>query len=586
MTADDRSTSAYLPIDFETPQKSFTEVTPLPSPGYCDLYHAKRYGRWFLLKCLKEKHTDDPAHQQLLHKEFDILMRLQHPAVLQAVSLEPVALPDRRQTVCLVAEWIDGMTLSDYLATNPPQDERRRIAHELAEAVAYIHSQQVVHRDLKPSNIMVTHNGHYLKIIDFGLADTDSHAILKQPAGSLRYMAPEQMQQAVADVRNDIYSIGVILQEMQLHSRIYNKVAGRCLRPIHQRYQNMEELLSDLHGRQSRHWQWYAAGLVVLAIIAAMLLQIRDIRRKAAALERHTAELNLQMRILNHEIISFEDPVVKSICVNHWDRNGDHELSIDEAAAVTSLGAAFSGNTAIRHFDELKYFTGLTEIEASTFERCTHLESVRLPSTVQTIGENAFLACDIRSLYIPARTTRIASTSFGSDWHLAEVVVSPDNPVYDSREQCNAIIETRTNQMLTGSTTAFIPRSVTSLSDECFKWFNRPELTLPAQITRIGPWSLTSVFQRVYCESPVPPLFDSQGGQAYIFPPSVMGFPEPEIYVPLGSTALYQQAEGWHLFAHRLREYPAPRPAYTFQFSLFPTAAQKEPIWTKPLSQE
>ena len=50
---------------------------------------------------------------------------------------------------------------------------------------------------------MVTHNGNYAKIIDFGLADTDSHAILKQPAGTLRYMAPEQMQATVADVRNE-----------------------------------------------------------------------------------------------------------------------------------------------------------------------------------------------------------------------------------------------------------------------------------------------------------------------------------------------------------------------------------------------
>lgn len=69
---------------------------------------------------------------------------------------------------------------------------------------------------MKPQNIMVTHNGHYLKIIDFGLADTDSHAILKQPASTLKYMAPEQAQHAVPDVRNDIYSLGVILQEMEL----------------------------------------------------------------------------------------------------------------------------------------------------------------------------------------------------------------------------------------------------------------------------------------------------------------------------------------------------------------------------------
>ena len=738
MTSPDDA-SSYLPLDYEGISKTFTEITPLPASGYCELYKAKRYGRWFLLKCLTATHTHDPAHQQMLRKEFEILMRLQHPTILQVIDMQQVALPERGDTLCLVTEYIDGDTLDDYLATRPTLRERRRIATELAEALAYIHSQQVVHRDLKPQNIMVTHNGHYLKIIDFGLADTDSHAILKQPAGTLKYMAPEQAQHAVPDVRNDIYSLGVIFQEMELGGGIFLKVSERCLRPIHQCYQNMDELLADLRRHKKSNWKWLTAVALVAVIIIALITQVHDIRQQASALERHTAALNLQLKVLNHELIGFDDPqtkqlciqqwdadhdgelsyqeaaavktlgyvftndtllrsfrelehftglndisqnafwgcsnlreirlprtiryirqnafrgtalemvtipssvaaigdhiledcpnletvifesvlpntnidsrplancpkltaifappywltpekekqswrrlshlvchnipfrdpLVKQICVSRWDRNGDHELSIEEAAAVTTLGAAFSGNTAIRHFDELKYFIGLTEIEASAFERCTLLQSIHLPSTLQAIGANAFLACDIRSLYIPAKTTWIASTSFGSDWHLSEVAVSPENPVYDSREQCNAIIVTRTSQMLTGSTTAFIPHSVTSLSDECFNWFNREELILPAQITHIGHWSLACLFKRVYCESPVPPTYDSQDGQATLFPSSIHGFTEPEIYVPFGSSDAYRQAEGWSLFAHRLHEYPAPATPYYYNTSQF-----------------
>ena len=56
----------------------------------------------------------------------------------------------------MVAEWIDGMTLADYLQTELLVHQLRRVALELAEAVAYVHQQQVVHRDLKPSNVMVT----------------------------------------------------------------------------------------------------------------------------------------------------------------------------------------------------------------------------------------------------------------------------------------------------------------------------------------------------------------------------------------------------------------------------------------------
>lgn len=732
MSTFDSSVSGYLTSDFEGISMTFTEVTPLPSSGYCKIYKAQRYGRWFLLKCLSPEHRADPAYQQMLRKEFEVLMKLQHPAIMQTMGMEQVRVGDEDE-VCIVAEWIDGCTLSDYLDTQPSLQDRRRIARELAEALAYIHQQQIVHRDLKPSNIMITHKGSYPKIIDFGLADTDSHAILKQPAGTMKYMAPEQAAKAMPDVRNDIYSLGIIFQEMELGRGIYNKVAERCLRPIHQRYQNMDELLDDLRSRNRQHWRMLALAVAAVCIIAALIMQVYEVQKKADSLEEHTADLQLQLRVLNHEIIGFEDPLVKqkciqhwdtdkdgelsfveaaavkelgnvftkdtllrsfnelehftglseispnafwdcsrlvsiqlprtiryirqnafrgtalqmvtipgsvvavgdhiledcsrletvifesflpsvnagshplvncprlsdifalnlfqtsnpekaawkevaslitrnirfkdpqvkAICVAHWDRDGDHELSLDEAANITSLGTAFTGQGNITRFDELRFFTGLTTIEANAFEKCWHLQSVRLPNSLRTIGEYAFVDCNLQSIYIPSGVIRLAPTFVAANPHLRQIVVSPDNPVYDSREQCNAVIETATNRMQTGSAAATIPRSVTSLNDECFIWHSCDELIIPSQITRIGLWSLTSLFKRVYCESPVPPAFNSQGGQAYLFPPAHMNFPEPDIYVPYGSIDAYRQAEGWSFFAHRLREYPA-RPSSFF----------------------
>ena len=720
--------SSYIVSDFEGLSSTFSEMVELPSTGYCRLYKAKRYGRWFLLKCLKQELSSDTAYQQLLRKEFEIMMRLQHPSIMQAIGMEDVLIADGHYERCLIAEWIDGETLAQYLEANPSRSDRQRIAIDLAEALAYIHHQQVVHRDLKPSNIMITYNGSYVKIIDFGLADTDSHAILKQPAGTLKYMAPEQATKALPDVRNDIYSLGVILLEMD----ISKKVAERCLRPIHQRYQNMDDLLAALHQQRKWHFKLMASAMIALVVIFALIAKVNAISHKASDLEKHTAELNLQVKVLNHEIIGFEDPeakqkcishwdydhdgelsyqeaasvkslgdvftkdtllrsfpelehftglneidacafwdcthlesiriprtvrfirqsafrhtglqmitipssvvaigdhiledcpeletvifesvlpntndgahhlvdcpklsaifvpefymtetnekkswqslkpyihkyiefrdpAVKSVCVSHWDRNGDGELSIDEAMAVTSLGGAFSGNTAIRSFDELRYFTGLKEIEASAFELCNNLKSVQLPRSVETLGENAFLKCDFSEFYIPSGITHIASTALGENHHLCKVEISADNPVYDSREDCNAIIETATNQMVTGSVTAFIPNSVTSLSDECFNWFDRDELVIPSQLTHIGTWALTCLFQRIYCMSDVPPFYR---------PDTRESFWEhlPEIYIPYGSTEAYCHAEGWKLLTHRLHEFPAKPAPVTTDFSYY-----------------
>ena len=99
MTTPDCSASGYLSTDYEGISKTFTELTPLPALGYCDLFMAKRYGRWYLLKCLKAEHAADPVYQQMLRKEFEILMRLQHPSVMQAVGIERVCLPARGDSI-------------------------------------------------------------------------------------------------------------------------------------------------------------------------------------------------------------------------------------------------------------------------------------------------------------------------------------------------------------------------------------------------------------------------------------------------------------------------------------------------------
>ena len=394
--------SSYLIDDYEGLDSAFSEITELASTGYCSLYKAKRDGRWFLLKCLKTEVADDPAFQQLLRKEFEILMQLQHPAVMQAVGMESVALPQGELRPCIVAEWIDGLTLADFLQGHPPLQVRRRIVKELVEAVAYIHSQQIVHRDLKPSNIMITHNGNYGKIVDFGLADTDSHAILKQPAGTQRYMSPEQARMAEPDIRNDIYSLGIIMQEMDLGSR-YNKMIARCLKPIDQRYQHTAELQDDIRsGKHRRHRLLTVLSVVVAVIIAILVSQIYQLREKTILLESNSATLDRQLKVLNHEIIDFEDLEAKSLCIRHWDSDRDGELSYTEAASVKSLSNVFTQDTLLHSFNELEHFTGLCDIGMNAFWGCSRLESVRIPRTVRYIRQNAFRCTALEMITIPS----------------------------------------------------------------------------------------------------------------------------------------------------------------------------------------
>ena len=96
--------------------------------------------------------------------------------------------------------------------------------------------------------------------------------------------------------------------------------------------------------------------------------------------------------------ITFADDGVKAVCVEHWDTNGDGELSYTEAANVVSLGNAFSGNEFITSLRELQYFTRVQSLAEGEFEDCRLLESIILPPATRTIGNYAFRGCETLGL--------------------------------------------------------------------------------------------------------------------------------------------------------------------------------------------
>ena len=278
------STSGFVVDSFEGVNDRFTSLEVRGTHGHNVLARAKRFGRWYLLKGLAPEEARQSVYHEMLVKEFDIMMRLQHSGVVQAVSLEDVP----QMGKCIVMEWVEGVTLREWLAGSPPRADRQQVAQQLMDALSHIRQHGVVHRDIKPSNIMVTTNGHNVKIIDFGLADTDAHALLKQPGGTASYMAPEQAIYSAPDVRNDIYSLGLVLDELKL-GRLYKRSTARCLLPIGKRYQSVEELQNDIKRRSRRRRAATIVGAIALtaglsAGVAAMIARVQPADGQANAL--------------------------------------------------------------------------------------------------------------------------------------------------------------------------------------------------------------------------------------------------------------------------------------------------------------
>ena len=186
--------------------------------------------------------------------------------------------------------------------------------------------------------------------------------------------------------------------------------------------------------------------------------------------------------------IDFADSKVKAICVENWDTNGDHELSKDEAAAVTDIGEVFRENEEITSFNELKYFTGLTKISEAAFFGDYALKSVELPAGLTSIEHAAFGICSsLTSIFIPKNVTSINGTSFRDCTSLVEITVDGENPVYESPRGCNAIINKNTKTLVTGCKVTVVPDGVEIIGPSAFYGqYSIKELVLPASVKQIG----------------------------------------------------------------------------------------------------
>ncbi len=139
----------------------------------------------------------------------------------------------------LVTEFVPGLNLDAKIAKSPlPESEILQLGRQLASGLETAHRRGVIHRDLKPGNLRVTPDGQ-LKILDFGLAflmrtetDTTVTAPLSSTysdAGTVPYMAPEQLKGQTPDARSDVWSAGACLYEMSTGRRLFGDLVGTAL---------------------------------------------------------------------------------------------------------------------------------------------------------------------------------------------------------------------------------------------------------------------------------------------------------------------------------------------------------------------
>ena len=219
------------------------DIALLQQRNHNCLYTASRYGKRYVLKGLS---TDSQSLTDMLllqQKEFSLGITLSHPNIAETYSLEEVEGCGR----CIVMEYVDGMTLAEWLSTNPSHAARQRAMMQLLDALEYIHSLQLVHHDLKSSNILITRNGQNVKLIDFGQSELDT-------------TNPQN------DIQHDIQKFGQMLQ--LLFPARYKRLRQQCQNG---RFVNMAAIRLSIEKRQRRQKYIPYIIAIIILIISALL---------------------------------------------------------------------------------------------------------------------------------------------------------------------------------------------------------------------------------------------------------------------------------------------------------------------------
>lgn len=236
----------------------WTEIEHLPQwdEEFYQVYTAKKFGKWVMIKTLRPEYADKPEYQAMIEKEFDVRYNLAHPNVVMINDFEDIPGIGR----CIVTDDVYGKSLRTIIDNGElTQHHLDQICHQLVNALAYIQTNHIVHHPIRPETIIFTENIENLKLIDVGF---DQRSRLKP-----------------SDVADDIYSYGMVLREVldKLHvtDLRLRAVAKRCTNPDpRRRYKTVEHLREAIEGRSAVRLYLVVIAFLLLMITVLIVMQV------------------------------------------------------------------------------------------------------------------------------------------------------------------------------------------------------------------------------------------------------------------------------------------------------------------------
>lgn len=202
--------------------RGITLVRLIATGGMSEVYEGMREGRRVAVKLLSATSQTSRNLAQALVHEAELMQRLHHPSLVEVLDAGQLSADAYFIAMPYAAGGTLRQRLADLKARGKVMRERDalQIAHRVASALEHIHTQGIIHRDVKPSNMLFMTARSAVKLADFGVAAEVEEVLVRAGAsgasivlGTPEYAAPEQAQ-GRADVRSDLYSLGIVLYEM------------------------------------------------------------------------------------------------------------------------------------------------------------------------------------------------------------------------------------------------------------------------------------------------------------------------------------------------------------------------------------
>lgn len=447
--------------------------------GTSETYKRTIGDKLYFVKQLRPEFATNKRYRAAFRKEYEVGKRINCPYIVKYQAIE-----ENADGLCILMEYVGGVTLAEKLTTEPSYFKKKqhvkKLVRQLSKALEVLHKHNIVHMDIKPENILLTRGNNDVVLVDLGfcLSDTSESTV----GCTKSFAAPEVISGRIGDIdaRTDIFSVGCLLQwieentEKELSAEL-NQVKQRCLQPQKSaRYTSAQEIVHAINKADYQKKLIIALTILTLLLVgyvAAPSLYQAASDRIAWAMGR--VEPQFEANGIYYRIT---DDTERTVSVTF--KGNDPHASHDEYAGEITIPSKVSYKS--RTFR-------VTSLDKHTFNN-PYISRVHLPEGIVTIPDSALCKTNLTgTIRIPKSVEKIGVAAFYPMLYVDSIMVHPENPYYDSRENCNAIIESATGTVLAGCNNSHIPDGVKCIAPYAFVGAKSlKHITLPTSLKEIS----------------------------------------------------------------------------------------------------